>query len=241
MLSVMRWTFCVRCHEIRNISTAVGATCKTKYNGCDSHISVRENFSQRDPPLIDPSLAMQQTLLSLVALLIATLLSFNQMQASLQSQEQTVRAEIEMMALGVAMQTMEVVRAQAFDEETKSLPLDSIITDPSNFTDEDMFGVTGDCKLHPDGSGIDCETVEEFNETKGTVPFLAGTDEISFEVTKIDVRYVTAVAGSLDTAGADSTGEFQKEVVISVRDDPPGDRSPRLPEPIQYSQVLSYP
>lgn len=187
---------------------------------------------------------MQQTLLSLVALLIVTLLSFSQQQASIRSQQQTVRAEYEQMALGVAMQTMEVVRARAFDEATKSLPLDSTITDdPSTFTDEGEFGVTGDCKLHPDGSGVDCETVEEFDGTTGTVPFLAGKDEVSFEVTKIDVRYVTGSLGttSLDTTGASSTGEFQKEVVISVQDDPSGDQSPRLPEPIRYSQVLTYP
>ena len=183
---------------------------------------------------------MQQTLLSLVALLIATFLSFNQLRAGLQSQKQAVRAEYEQMALGVAMQTMEVVRAQAFDEETMSLSLDETITNPSNFTKEGEFGIKGDCKLHPRGSGKECETVDEFDGTTGTVPFsIAGKDDISFKVKKIEVRYVT---GNLSVEKANSDGEFQKEIVIFVQDiDPSGSPFPRLPEPIQYSQVISYP
>lgn len=181
---------------------------------------------------------MQQTLLALVAILIATFLSFNQLQAGLQSQKQTVRTEHEQMALGIAMQTMEVVRAQAFDEATKSLSLDKTITDPLNFTDETNFGNPNDCKLYPQGSGAECNTVGEFDETEGTVPFsLPGKNDLEFK-TEIKVQYVTS---GLDENGVDPKGEFQKEVIISVQDDPSGDRSPRLLEPIQYSQVLSYP
>ena len=58
---------------------------------------------------------MPQTLLSLGGLLIVTFLSFNQQQASIRTQQKAIRAEMQQMAIGVAKQSMEVVRARAFD------------------------------------------------------------------------------------------------------------------------------
>lgn len=192
---------------------------------------------------------MQQTLLALLALLLATLLSFNQKQASLQSQGQTVRAEMEMMALGVAMQTMEVVRARAFDQATVGLP-SGVYIDPKkgNFACKDgesctadnpeksgSFGGTGDCKVHAEGSGQDCQVVEEFHGTKGVVPFPLAESSYDFNV-EIEVHYVCpnferAAEGSCTAP----TG--RKEVVVKAQDVEPH----RLHEPITYSQVITYP
>ena len=64
---------------------------------------------------------MPQTLLSIAGLLIVTFLSFNQQQASIRTQQEAVRAELRQMAIGVAKQSMEVVRARAFDNATISM------------------------------------------------------------------------------------------------------------------------
>ena len=58
---------------------------------------------------------MRQTLIAMAALMMTAFMNYSQMQASLRHQQEVVRSEIEQMALGVAMQTMEVVRAEAFD------------------------------------------------------------------------------------------------------------------------------
>jgi len=174
---------------------------------------------------------MQQTLLSLVALLIATLLSFNQLRAGLQSQKQTVRAEMEMMALGVAMQTMEVIRARAFDAETAG---DSnLILDPTELSST-PFTTGNHCQVF--GGSDTCNDVDDFHEMKtATVshPLPKGED-FDFAV---DVR-VQYVDGNLEPTGGTRT--FRKEVTIFVQDVPDSGDA-RLPDPIEYSEVLSYP
>ena len=190
---------------------------------------------------------MQQTLLSLVALLIATFLSFSQQQADIRSQQQAMRAEMEMMALGVAMQTMEVVRARKFDAATHGSTKDEILSDNNLLANTSNFGkeynkedgkyvVKEDCKLYAEGSGSNCSFIEEYHGTTGTVPFLFGkNDNLSFSV-EIEIRYVD---DSFVPTG--DTKKLQKEVIIYVQDDPSGDQSPRLPNRIRYSQVLTYP
>lgn len=188
---------------------------------------------------------MQQTLLALLAMLVATLLSFNQMQASLQSQEQTVRAETEMMALGVAMQTMEVVRARAFDAATEGADSDYLDPEEDGFSvkADGNFGAAGNCTLYIDESGkafpdgsVDCDVIEEFHETEGVVPFpLAGDSSFDFNV-DIDVYYVCAnLERATDGSCTAPTG--RKEVVVHVQDVEPH----RLSEPIKYSEVITYP
>lgn len=170
------------------------------------------------------------------------------MRASVQSQKQTVRAEMEMMALGVAMQTMEVVRARKFDAAVDNSSKGEILNDSDLLTDVDNFGQEYDegdgeynggkanCKLHADGSGSDCLFVEQYHGRKGTVPFLFGkNDNLSFSV-EIEIRYVN---DSFTPTG--DTKKLQKEVIVYVQDDPPDDQSPRLPDRIRYSQVLTYP
>ena len=188
---------------------------------------------------------MQQTLLTLVAMLVATLLSFNQMQASLQSQQQTVRAEMEMMALGVAMQTMEVVRARAFDAATKGTESNYLDPKEDDFSlkSEGEFGVAGNCTLYiddesgeayPKGS-VDCKSVEEFHGTEGVVPFSLAGDALEFTVS-IEVHYV---CGDLQRTekGSCSAPTSRKEVVVNVQDLEPH----HLAEPIAYSEVITYP
>lgn len=185
---------------------------------------------------------MQQTLLSLLALLIATFLSFNQMQADLHSQQQTLQIEVGQMGLGVGMQTMEVIRARAFDAATVGIPSEEYL-DPKEddfaVKSEGDFGVSGDCKLYPDGDGVDCNTVEEFHGTTNEVPFALAGDTFSFDV-EIEVHYVCANMERASESGECSEPTGRKEVVINMQDSQPDGES-YLFEPITYSEVITYP
>ncbi|CAM3325970.1 hypothetical protein [Salinibacter ruber] len=178
---------------------------------------------------------MQQTLLALLALLVSMFLSFGQMQSSLRFQDQSVRGEIEQMALGVGMQTIEVVRARAFDSAVIGTGED-VVLDPSSFSDIPT-GLSKDCRLHPsqdNGTVQDCQAIGEFNETTGTVPFPLADDSLKFEV-EVEVQYVCA---DLQPCSG-PTG--RKKVSVFVQDVAPSGQSAALPEPIRYSEVLAYP
>jgi len=182
---------------------------------------------------------MRQTLLALVALLAAALLSYNQMQAGARTQKQALKAEMEQMALGVGMQTMEVVRARAFDAATLGVP-DETVVPTSAFTPRSSFGVTGDCKLYAGGPGTDCDTVEEFHGTTGQVPFPLADDSFSFDV-EITIQYVCSNMELASSSGACSAPTSQKEVIVEIQDHVPSGQTPRLPEPITYAEVFAYP
>jgi len=175
---------------------------------------------------------MQQTLLALVAMLIATFLSFNQKQAVVQHQSQVVRAEMEQMALGVAGQAMQVIRARAFDRATVGVPSDSIVS-TSEFEDTGSIqeGIL-DCQAF--GGTDTCDDVDDFYGDTATIPFTFPTGSFDFKV-DMRVRYVDS---DLQPTGGTKTN--RKQVILEVQDSPStGD--PRLPEPIEYSEVVSYP
>lgn len=173
---------------------------------------------------------MQQTLLALLALLIATLLSFNQKQAAVQNQGQVVRAELEQMALGVAAQSTQIIRARAYDAATAGVPSDSLVP-TSEFADS--FPTGKDCEVF--GGGTPCDVVDDFHEMgTATVPFTFPTGSFDFAV-DVEIQYVDA---NLDSTGSRTD---QKKIIVRVQDDPPSGTDPRLAEPIQYSEVVSYP
>lgn len=176
---------------------------------------------------------MQQTLLALVAMLIVTFLGFNQKQAHIRNQQHVVRAELTEMALSVAQQSMEVVQARAFDDATVGLPPDSTITDSTKFSSS-PFTSGNHCHAF-EGSDM-CDDVDDFDEmVTGVVPFpLPGGHEFDFDV-DVRVRYVDE--NLQPTGGAKS---FRKEVTIFVQDRVASGGS-RLYQPIEYSEVISYP
>jgi len=61
---------------------------------------------------------MQQTILALLALMIASLFSYNQDRSLLRLREAMVDTEMEVMASGVAIQVMEYIGRKAFDDKT---------------------------------------------------------------------------------------------------------------------------
>ena len=184
---------------------------------------------------------MQQTLLSFVALLIATLLSFSQLQAGVQNQRQVVRAEVTQMAIGVAMQTLEMVRARAFDEEVKGGGGAS----PSDFTESEDFGDVSACRsvVETSADSPKCDTIEDFHlctvgscedelpnnayATEFELP--GGGQDYPFEVA-VTIRYVNS---NLQPVGARTA---QKQIIVWVQD-----QGGRLDDPIRYSEVVAYP
>lgn len=175
---------------------------------------------------------MQQTMFALVALLIATLLSFNQKQAAVQHQQQVFQAEMTQMALGVANHAVQIVRARAFDVATAGVTSDSIVA-TSNFTETPF--ITGyDCQ--PFGGGDTCNDIDDFHEmVTATVPFDYPGGSFDFDV-DIEIKYVDS---NLQPTGGTRTS--RKKIIVKVQDDPASGGSPRLPEPIEYSEVVSYP
>jgi hypothetical protein len=196
---------------------------------------------------------MQQTLLSLLALLIVTFFSFSQQQTNIRSQKQAVRAELEQMALGVGMQTMEVIRSRTFDANVSGGGGD--YADPEEFTPESNFGSGGNCRLrsyddmpeNPHGNvsyegGADCENIEEFDQTVADVPHpLPNGETYPFEV-EVEVRYVCSDLNPPgETTDSDcTTPTSRKEVILKIQDIPPAGQQPRLPE-IRYTEVITYP
>ncbi|WP_263786614.1 hypothetical protein [Salinibacter grassmerensis] len=169
---------------------------------------------------------MQQTLLALLALMMATFFNFNQMKTELQKQRQVIRSEMEQMALGVGMQTMEVIRARAFDEATVG-GTKNRITNPAKF--RSSFGGGMDCQAF--GGDQPCDSVGDFHEmVPSTETFETPEFDMGFTV-EVEVRY-------LDASMQEVPGPtFRKEVVVYVQD--AGD-DPFLTEPIRFSEVLSY-
>lgn len=174
---------------------------------------------------------MQQTLLALLALMTASFLSFSQMNAIVKSEREMVRSELEEMATGIAMQSMEVVRARAFDDALIGIPADSSL-DASNFT-AGPFTPGNECKSF---GGTDlCNDIDDFHEmVPATVPFTLPSDQIDFKV-EVRVRYVDNAM--LPTGG---TPTIRKEVTIYVQDIPPTGGDVMLKEPIEFSETLAY-
>lgn len=174
---------------------------------------------------------MKQTLFALLALLVATLLSFNQKQATIQNQGQVVQAEMEQMALGVAAQTAQIVRSRAFDAATAGIPADSLVP-TSEFTDL-PFTSGNDCIVF--GGSTACEDVDDFHEMEtAVIPFSFPNGTFDFAV-DAEIQYVDQ---NLEPAGSKTD---RKKIILTVQDTASSGTDPRLPEPIRYSEVVSYP
>jgi len=171
---------------------------------------------------------MQQTLLALLALMIATMLSLSQMQSDLQDQNQVVQAEMKEMAIGVATQTLEVIRARAFDDKTIGVSK-SDITNPVADLTKPPFSQGNDCAAF--GGSDTCDDVDDFHKMEtAVVPFEASEFEVKFNV-DARVRYVDA---NQDSSG---TPTFRKEVILTIQDK---GKDPHIRKPITFSEVITF-
>ena len=172
---------------------------------------------------------MQQTLLALLALMTVTFLNFNQMQSKQHHQRQVIRSEMEGMAASVALQTVEVIRARAFDAKTADTPKDEI-SSPSDLSDPD-FTTGNQCEVFFPENGAECNDVDDFHKMKtATIPFKTPEFEIQFKV-DVEVQYVNQSLQPVDQR------TYRKKVIVKVQDKRD---DPYLPTPIQFSEVLTF-
>lgn len=170
---------------------------------------------------------MPQTLLSIAGLLIITMFSFAQQQSALRAQQQAVRGEVRQMAIGVAKQSMEAVRARAFDNATVSG------TPPvSQLTASGGFPSGNECRAF--GGPDRCDAIEDFNEMTPATDTVSVVDGVFVFTIEIEVHYINA---NMDRT---TNKTDRKEVTIRVQDDPGGATSPLLAEPIVFTEVLGY-
>ncbi len=126
---------------------------------------------------------MTQTMLALLAMMIAMLFSLNQQQGTLHDYRAMVHADMELMAGGVALQVMETVASYPFDKAT-AFP---------EYRDEDFKVNALAAWPFPEGRRFeDALALEDFNgiETR-KVDFQSGDLTLSFDV-DIRVDYVDA-------------------------------------------------
>ena len=206
---------------------------------------------------------MPQTLLSIAGLLIVTLLSFSQQQANMRSQQQAIRAEYQQMALGVAKQSIEAIRAREYFDRAVRIYDDPDVE--SDFTQESSQEWGGDdCirqnkfveNLNEDNPNEDpaCTAIEDFHDDEtmkmdnfdGTIPVHIPDDTIPFQV-EVQVYYVEEDGGEIVDPGDPPTR--LKKVSVRVQDCQDGNPSDDddscdgesiLPQPIVLSEVIGY-
>lgn len=155
---------------------------------------------------------MSQTIFALLALMIATSLSFNQDRAMMQVRGDMIDSEMEVMASGVALQVMEYIGRKAFDDQTAG---GSKVTSLGALTGVGGFGVDGQCDVVAPVETTypyrDCDDLDDFHQMEmERVPFILESDTVFFEVTT-KVHYVN-VDGNETTSPT-----FDKKVVVYVQ------------------------
>jgi len=192
---------------------------------------------------------MQQTLLALLGLLVVTMLSFSQQQANIRSQQQAFRAEYRQMALGVAKQTLGVIRTRAFDHAVKDGE-----EDVENFTKESSSEWGGKNCIDSEGNFSDtCSAIEHFHDDEsrvmdnpdGMIQVKMPGHTLSFQV-EIEVHYVEEDGSTIVRVGPGDAPTRLKEVTVRVQDCPAEsagdscDGTPFLPSPISLTEVFGY-
>ena len=112
---------------------------------------------------------MPQTLLALLALVLASFLTFNQQRLTMRSHQNLVSDEVELAAAGLASEIVAFIDGRSFDENTTPSAIGdnngSIPDDPSQFSDGDTAGGTdrGDdgCNLLYPAQTPDCDDVDD--------------------------------------------------------------------------------
>lgn len=161
---------------------------------------------------------MPQTLLSLLALALASLLTFNQQRLTVRSQQGMVADEVELAAAGLASEILELVGARSFDEATTPEKIaaggGAIPYSPAEFSSAGSFGVAGGCDYLVPANTPDCDDVDDVGGADWTpvAVRLARGRTLDFDV-RTDVFYVASTT-SMEPAEAPTR---HKRVILDVR------------------------
>ena len=188
---------------------------------------------------------MQQTLYAMLGMLVVTLVAFNQQRARIETRQAMINDELEVMASGIALQAMEYIGSQPFDESLKAEGVPA--SQPSRLA---LVGnrtgllkaaqPTGrKCTVLPDlrnDPNYDlCDDLSDFNAMKPqTVPFPVGDHTFLFEVTAA-VRYVD------DQKKATAGVSRHKEVVVQVGEAKKEGGVRLLRAPVRLTRTFSIP
>lgn len=163
---------------------------------------------------------MPQTLLALLALALAGLLTFNQQRLTVRSQTNMVSNEVELAAAGLASEVMEFIGARSFDE--RSTPeriadaLGVVPDGPDAFTNASSFGYSGDCDLLQPSNTPSCDDIDDLDDLGWTPVYvtLAHGRTLDFEI-KTDVYYVDSPSSMTPS----SSRTRHKRVDMNLRSD----------------------
>ncbi|MEM9997849.1 MAG: hypothetical protein AAF809_09120 [Bacteroidota bacterium] len=187
---------------------------------------------------------MPQTLLALLALALTGTLSLNQQRSLIATDDDMLDAEIEMMAAGVALHTMEVLAAKAFDE--RSTPSEvhhyGMPADASSFSPAGEFGRSAGCPLAEPWTDTGCDDLDDAHSLINgiavwqPVPFeLRNGQTVPFEVA-VTVQYVHESAFDLPVAGPTD----HKLVTVRVRARHHVERGRFTDGVVRLERVVSY-
>ena len=167
---------------------------------------------------------MPQTLLALLAMILASLLSFSQQRGALSNYEHMIGNEIEMAASGALMTVLEFVGARSFDERTTPAGIASagaiLPVDESDLSLAASFG-SGDrgasgCDLMEPFRTPDCDDIDDVDglqEQTISVTLSTGLT-LDFEIA-IEVDYVTGE----DMNAASASPTWNKRVIVTANSD----------------------
>lgn len=163
---------------------------------------------------------MPQTLLALLALMLASLLTFNQQRLTARAQRTMVANEIELAAAGLASEVLEFIGARSFDETTTPEAIGTnggtVPESPVGFSGNAEFGTLGGCDLLQPSATPSCNDIDDLDGLDWTPVDveLAHGRSLTFEV-RTDVFYVDSPT-SMSPA---NTPTRHKRVVLDLRSD----------------------
>ena len=156
---------------------------------------------------------MKQTMMGLLALMIAMLLSLNVQRASVSAKRHVIDMEMETIAAGIALEMLDYAGSKPFDAATAIGTVDNVneLT-PLPFS-------TG-------GTYADADDLDDFHQIQ---PHTLSVFAFDFEIT-CAVAYVDAT----DPEVVATSQTFAKKIIVTVSHE-------LLQRPVQISQVYTYP
>ena len=181
-------------------------------------------------------------MLGLLALVLATLISFNQQRVTKQSYKSTIRDELELAASGTAQHVMEMIAARSYDEASTPVQVfraHGVPSSTGSFTDggHGEFGRYGDpskCDLMVPANTPKCDDVDDMDGIRDAPVFALLSDGRTLDFTAdVDVSYVTE-PGSDSTS---STPTLHKRVDLTLHSAHPAAPVRGM---VAVSRVISY-
>jgi hypothetical protein len=152
---------------------------------------------------------MPQTLLALLALVLTSLIGYNQQRLQQRAYAGMIRDELEVAATGTGQNVIELVAARAFDEASvpatmNSLNLLDVPREASAFSLGTTFGPTdrgtAGCDLRDPTLTPDCDDVDDVDGVSGRIDVDLGDGRfLPFDAT-LEVEYVTGPADDAPVA-----------------------------------------